>query len=247
MEPELAHPKWNAFKAAIKKSNKDTAVMKLTVLCNFNHGSFCSGDRLYQKQELFQRFLNRQDENYFIERAEEVSFDRNEEVDESTARSSLQDFMDCQSIKNRLKFVTQLYLQAIVFGTLLLSVAISYPRFEAQSVSPTTKVKNKAWFGMNAAFRAIVKDWTIQSEAAHALVHETRGGVAWQPLAGYNRPSVVPTLWLDSSVTIFLNLRYGNLLIQRIEITEHKHANEQITDAVKSFDIRAFVKCKPIL
>ena len=38
----------------------------------------------------------------------------------------------------------------------------------ALAVDP--KVKNKAWFGMNWAFRELTTEWTVQEEAANAMM-----------------------------------------------------------------------------
>jgi len=50
-------------------------------------------------------------------------------------------------------------------------------RFSVENVvsgaSSETQVKNKSWFGMNAALRDLLKFWTIQEEAMKAPAAHT--------------------------------------------------------------------------
>ena len=80
--------------------------MKLTIICNFNHGSFASGDRLYTKKEVFGAFLDRKPDEYFEDLSESISLDRDEPVIPDAGKSYCHDFKTSRAIKNRLEFVS---------------------------------------------------------------------------------------------------------------------------------------------
>jgi hypothetical protein len=104
VEPELAHPYWNAYKGATKEVNKTIACLKLTIISNFNHGSFVSGDRMYTKREVFGQWLRGKDHDYFADIAEEIAMDREENINQDTAILYMNDFMESPAIAKRLEF-----------------------------------------------------------------------------------------------------------------------------------------------
>lgn len=52
--------------------------MKLTIISNYGHGAYLSGDRLLSRQGHFKNWLAKQDSQYFDMVAEEVMLDRDE-------------------------------------------------------------------------------------------------------------------------------------------------------------------------
>lgn len=117
-EPEHSHPLWNATKRALRECDLDLAVMKLTIVCNFGHGAFCTGDRLLSRQEYLHKYLQKQDAAYFQEIAFEIARDNDEHhlvVDEDHAASLIEDFMNAPSIKNRGLFAPGLQFVARFF------------------------------------------------------------------------------------------------------------------------------------
>jgi hypothetical protein len=74
LEPEICHPLWNPFKNAIDdvEGMKESA-LKLTHVCNYNHGSFKSGDRGFTKREIFADYLSKQPDEYYDMLQEEIA------------------------------------------------------------------------------------------------------------------------------------------------------------------------------
>ena len=141
-QPEISHPKWNAFKRAAATSNLEFDLLRLTVCANYAHGPWTNGDRLVLKQQALESYLDKQSEDWFSDMAEEIARDAGESelLSEEQARASMSDFLDSEAIRNRGAFV-----------------------------------KAKSWFGIIAALRSLVKHWTIQREAATAIMVETGG------------------------------------------------------------------------
>jgi hypothetical protein len=110
VEPELAHPLWNGFKRALRQADLEFSTLKLTVVANFNHGSFSSGDKLYTKMDALRAWLELQTPEFFEEKAELVSFDRGEEHDADQTALALEEWMQAPLIKNRGAFVFTLVL-----------------------------------------------------------------------------------------------------------------------------------------
>jgi hypothetical protein len=62
LEPELAHPLWNALKRSLKVrlpsgSDLSTSVLKLSIIANYSHGAFKSGDKFTKMKESFHVFM----------------------------------------------------------------------------------------------------------------------------------------------------------------------------------------------
>ena len=80
--------------------------MKLTIISNYGHGAYLSGDRLLSRQGHFKNWLAKQDSQYFDMVAEEVMLDRDEVgVDGESAALNMTDFLSAKSIKTRGGFV----------------------------------------------------------------------------------------------------------------------------------------------
>ena len=60
VEPEVGHPLYNAQKNAINDWGERGSILKLTHICNYNHGAFLSGDRLLTRHEAFSKWLSKQ-------------------------------------------------------------------------------------------------------------------------------------------------------------------------------------------
>ena len=115
IEPELSHPKWNAFRWALDHSGLGVSVLKLTIIANYNHGAFKSGDRLYVKQEVFKKWLSAKPESYFQDLQEEIANDRQEDIsDSSTTYDMLNDYMNSPVITNRMEFATNSFAKVRV-------------------------------------------------------------------------------------------------------------------------------------
>ena len=105
-EPELCHPKFNSWKRASKWSGLETAQMKITICCNYNHGSFTCGDKLLSKKEHFGDYLQKQNAEYFSDIAEKISYDRCEPVNEDNCQNLMEEFFGHRAIQTRTLFVT---------------------------------------------------------------------------------------------------------------------------------------------
>jgi hypothetical protein len=110
VEPELAHPKWNGFKRALRSAKLEFSALKLTICCNFNHGAFLSGDKLADKREYMAEYLSTQDAEYYAEKSELIAFDRGEEACPEMVPVMLADMMSSKSMTNRMPFVVVLVL-----------------------------------------------------------------------------------------------------------------------------------------
>ena len=82
------------------------ASLKATVIANYSHGSFLSGEKQFSKKEYLQAYLERQDESFFEEMGDEIACDRDENVTEFEAKAILESWMECPSIANRGHFAT---------------------------------------------------------------------------------------------------------------------------------------------
>ena len=80
--------------------------MKLTIIANYGHGSFGSGDRHLTRQEHLQSWLSKRDQAYYETIADEISLDRGQlGLDTEGARLCMSDFLEANSIKTRGGFV----------------------------------------------------------------------------------------------------------------------------------------------
>lgn len=80
--------------------------MKLTIISNYGHGSFGSGDRHLTRQEHVKSWLAKRDQWYFETTAEEIALDRGElGLDTESAHLCMSDFLDADSIRTRGGFV----------------------------------------------------------------------------------------------------------------------------------------------
>ena len=114
VEPELCHPLWNAFKRSVRYAGLETSVLKLTVLCNHSHGAFLSGERYHTRQEIVGDFLAAQGDEFFLDVAESLAFDRGESYDPDQVPDRFREWMDSPAIARRGLFVTQRhYFQCI--------------------------------------------------------------------------------------------------------------------------------------
>ena len=91
-------------------------MLKLTIVANYNHGAFSSGDRLFNKIEIFSAWLNKQPDTYFEELSEDMSLDHGDPVSAETAKAACDDFMASPAITNRLEFVTCLCVVVLLDG-----------------------------------------------------------------------------------------------------------------------------------
>ena len=105
MEPEICHPLYNAQKNAINDWGERSSILKLTHICNYNHGAFLSGDRLLTRQEAFNAWLSKQSEDYLQELSERVSEDIGAEVSVDQRGCLIDDFLKAPCIAKRLPFV----------------------------------------------------------------------------------------------------------------------------------------------
>ena len=81
-----------------------------TVVGNFNHGSWQSGDKLLDKSEALKIFLENRPQAYYESLAEQISFDRELGLlDIDSVLPSINDFLLSKSIKSRCAFVTVMY------------------------------------------------------------------------------------------------------------------------------------------
>ena len=113
-EPELVHPLWNSFKHAVRDAGLEMAVLKLTVISNFNHGAWSSGDRFQMKSDYFKSFLGKQPPEYFEELSDEISLDRHQPAAESPSVSIVleaQDLLSSEVMVKRLAFAIWLRLK----------------------------------------------------------------------------------------------------------------------------------------
>lgn len=101
-EPELAHPAWNSYKRALRHAGLEMDAMKLTLISNYGHGSFKSGDRMYTRQQYVKAWLDKKQVDYFESVAEEIALDRgHHHVDAADARVSMSDFLESPLISRR--------------------------------------------------------------------------------------------------------------------------------------------------
>ena len=108
VEGELAHPLWNAYKRAIKDADLDTSVLKLTILSNFGHGSYTNGDKLFTRREYLQKYLERQNDDWYSELADNIAFDRHlwgEHLTPNDLDALFSDFIEADTIARRGRFV----------------------------------------------------------------------------------------------------------------------------------------------
>ena len=136
-QPEISHPKWNAFKRALSTTSLDYDVLRLTICCNYSHGPWGAGDRLVMKQEMLAAFLQRQPKEYFADMAQEIFRDQGSDSapSDEDAAFLIEDFMSSEALNNRGAFV-----------------------------------KNKQWFGMLDSIQTLLQNWTLQREAATAIM-----------------------------------------------------------------------------
>ena len=119
MEPEICHPLYNAQKNAINDWGERGSILKLTHICNYNHGAFLSGDRLLTRQEAFGTWLSKQSEDYLQELHEKVCEDNDEEVLACQTRVLIDEFLKAPCIAKRLPFVKNKTIFGINAGSRL--------------------------------------------------------------------------------------------------------------------------------
>ena len=106
ISPEISHPKWNCWKRAVKHSNMNYDLMRLTIAANYGHGTRLTGERVTMRREYLETWLEKQDEQYFDEISEEINHDRGETGMTSDAvQASMTDFLESPLIKRRAHFV----------------------------------------------------------------------------------------------------------------------------------------------
>ena len=57
--------KWNIFKKAVSRAKLSMPVLRLTLICNFHHGAYLSGDKLHLKLESVKAWLTLQGKDFF--------------------------------------------------------------------------------------------------------------------------------------------------------------------------------------
>ncbi|CAE7631480.1 unnamed protein product, partial [Symbiodinium sp. CCMP2456] len=103
--PEISHPKWNCWKRAVKHSGMNYDLMRLTIAANYGHGTRLTGERVTMRREYLERWLEKQEEQYFEEISEEINHDRGERGMTSDAvQASITDFLESDLIKRRAHF-----------------------------------------------------------------------------------------------------------------------------------------------
>lgn len=80
--------------------------MKGSIISNYGHGAWLSGDRLLVRQELFRQWLGKQDHEFLIDLSGEVLRDRGEGHLEGEVVYDVDDFMQMPSIRRRNQFET---------------------------------------------------------------------------------------------------------------------------------------------
>ena len=109
IQPEIAHPGWNANKNALTDcgSLKSDSI-KLTLIGNYNRGAFIKGDRLWTKQEICRDYWSRQDESYFEDLQESIQSDRlglGHCPDDVEPIDSVETLMSSPSVAKRMQFI----------------------------------------------------------------------------------------------------------------------------------------------
>ena len=159
--------------------------MKGSIICNYSHGAYLSGDRLQIRQELFRSWLSKQDENVFQELSDDVLRDRGSSDMEGGVLMDIDDFLQSDCIRRRGLFATQLYIwrnsDFNVIPKKIVSLNSGLFGLVRAKTSPQTffkqpiKVKGKTFFGMVSGFREVLKEWAVLKAAALAVVEESFG------------------------------------------------------------------------
>lgn len=105
VEPEICHPLYNAQKNAINDWGEKGAILKLTHICNYNHGDFLSGNRKFTRSEAFEAWLEKQSDSYLDELTEKISEDMGQDVCPEQGRLMISEFLKAPCIAKRLPFV----------------------------------------------------------------------------------------------------------------------------------------------
>lgn len=113
LEAELAHPLWNGYRRACKDSMLEGSVLRLTVLTNFPHGAWVSGDRYFHRKEMLEAFLRNQTAEWFEDIAENIAIDRGEPVQADSVPDSFEDWLTSPSITNRGIFVARIWFRQV--------------------------------------------------------------------------------------------------------------------------------------
>ena len=75
-EPEACHPKWNGVKAAMRAASLEVAALKGTMMSNWSHGPYNSGQlRMTGEEALRLKLRHQATPEWLLERADLISFD----------------------------------------------------------------------------------------------------------------------------------------------------------------------------
>ena len=107
VEPELAHPLWNSFKRSLTGSGLQESALKLSICCNYSHGSFLSGDHYEQKREALQAYLETKDREWMDDLAADLGLEADGDGDPLL---TLEDVMKSGAVRRRGKFETYLHI-----------------------------------------------------------------------------------------------------------------------------------------
>ena len=88
LEPELAHLQWNSVKKAMKAvladgSDFTEALLKLSIISNFGHGSFLTAEHGYRRREALLEYLQQQPPEFFETLMEDLCVAREQHVDQA--------------------------------------------------------------------------------------------------------------------------------------------------------------------
>ncbi|CAE7326484.1 unnamed protein product, partial [Symbiodinium sp. CCMP2456] len=73
VDNDICHCHWNCFKRAVTRSKFEMVLMKCTIACNFNHGSFLSAENFIDKRQALQLYPRYQPRDYFRNLAESIA------------------------------------------------------------------------------------------------------------------------------------------------------------------------------
>ncbi len=128
--PEICHPKWNCFKRAYAAAGMDYDVLRLTIACNYSHGTKLTGERATDRKQFLSNYLRKQSRQYFMDLKDEILLDRGIPCDSVDAGDMdpqllLEEFLECPSICKKGQFVPSLNsmipLPVLVFRLLFFS------------------------------------------------------------------------------------------------------------------------------
>ena len=78
--------------------------MRLTIISNYNHGTTIGAQRVTRTTECLKQFLEKQEAEYFEAVSQEVSLDRDCELDSESAGLSMDDILSAPSVCKRHAF-----------------------------------------------------------------------------------------------------------------------------------------------